>query len=113
MSLPGHFNVQEVVKKVQSRDASIGAATVYRTAALLRDAGLVRETLVNDDGSTVYEVSDSDHHDHIVCLDCGQIFEFRDERIEQAQAAINERMKFAEVRHRHVIYAHCQYRGSR
>lgn len=109
MRVSGHFKAQDVVSKVQAKDASIGPATVYRTLALLHDAALLKETLVDDDGTTIYEVADSQHHDHIVCLDCGQILEFQDTRIESIQLAVNTKMKFREVRHRHVIYAHCEF----
>lgn len=109
MNMHGHFSAQDVVRQVQDKHVSIGAATVYRTIALLHDAGLLRETLIDEEGSTIYEISDGDHHDHIVCVDCGQIMEFYDERIEVLQKQINEGLKFAEIRHRHVIYARCEY----
>ena len=111
MAIQGHFNAQDIVRKIQGRNVTIGAATVYRTLALLRDAALLKETLVDDEGSTIYEVSDGDHHDHIVCLDCGQIMEFHDERIEELQRAVLSKLKFGEIRHRHVVYARCQYLG--
>lgn len=109
MSLEGHFNIQDVVRRAQEKHATIGAATVYRSVALLHNAGLLKETFVDEVGSTIYEVACDDHHDHIVCLDCGHIVEFRDEKIEKLQAGVSDKLKFSEVRHRHVIYAHCRY----
>lgn len=107
--LPGHFRVQDIAREIQSVSPGIGAATIYRNIKTLCDAGIVRETLVDQDGQTVYELLDDDHHDHIVCLDCRQIFEFHEEGIEEIQRGLTQKMKFSEAQHRHVIYAHCDY----
>ena len=107
--ISGHFTIQDVVDRMHSHDGSIGAATVYRTIALLRDVGLLKETLVDEGGTTVFEVADESHHDHIVCVDCGHIFEFHDDRIEKIQRELGLKLKFSEARHRHVIYSKCQY----
>lgn len=109
LMLPGHFRVQEVARQIQETSPGLGAATVYRNVKTLVDAGILRETLVDEEGQTVYELLDDEHHDHIVCLDCHRIFEFHDEKIEELQGEIAERMKFTEAQHRHVVYARCQY----
>lgn len=105
----GHFRVQDIARRVQAEHAEIGPATVYRAINLFREAGLLKETLVGDSGETVFEVSDGDHHDHIVCLDCDRIFEFHEEAIETLQEKVAHRMGFEPERHRHVVYAHCSY----
>lgn len=104
---PGHFNVQEISKRIQKKFPEIGAATVYRNIKLLCEAGILKESLADSNGALMYEVSGQGHHDHLVCLDCGAIFEFHDPELEAAQARVISRMHFKEVRHRHVIYAHC------
>ncbi len=108
-----HLSAGDIVREVQREDPGIGAATVYRNIKVLCEAKLLRETLVDADGRVVYEVFDDEHHDHIVCLDCGAIFEFHDDAIEERQAKMARDRHFAEVRHRHVIYARCEYRQSR
>lgn len=109
LMLPGHFRVQDIAREMQTVSPGIGAATVYRNIKTLCDAGIVRETLVDEDGQMVYEILEDDHHDHLVCLDCRQIFEFHDEEIESLQKKVTEQMRFSESQHRHVIYAHCDY----
>lgn len=106
----GHFSAQEMVKRITKAHPSIGAATVYRNIKVLCDAHILRETLVNADGTVVYESFDDEHHDHIVCLDCGEIFEFHDETIEKKQEELVKKSRFRQVRHRHVLYAHCDYK---
>ncbi len=112
LSSPDHLSAQQIVQRVAKEYPDIGAATVYRNIKVLCDAKILRETLVDAEGRVVYEAFDEGHHDHIVCLDCGGIFEFHEEKIESLQRDVAKRMSFAEASHRHVIYARCTY-GSR
>jgi Fur family ferric uptake transcriptional regulator len=110
-SKPGHFGVQELVQRIQAVEPSIGAATVYRNVNLLCDAGILQETLTDETGQTLYEVAESGHHDHIVCLTCGEIFEFHDEAIETAQDRVARKLSFKPARHSHIIYADCEFKS--
>jgi Fur family ferric uptake transcriptional regulator len=103
-----HFEIQNLVKEVRSRFPEISPATVYRSVKTLCDAGLLIETLQGNARVALYEIALSEHHDHLVCLDCGEIFEFHDTAMERAQTRAIESMKFEEVRHRHVVYANCK-----
>lgn len=106
-----HFGIQDAVKQVQARHKGIGTATVYRNIKTLCDARILTETLMDAENRVVYEVYDGDHHDHIVCLDCGEIFEFESKPIETIQDKITREMGFSEESHRHVIYARCDYKA--
>ena len=110
LSQGGHQTAQEMVRRVQAQHPSIGAATVYRTVHVLEEAGLLRKTLTDAAGIVLYEASvqeSDDHHDHIVCLDCGAIFEFHEPRIEKAQAEVLAQNGFSESRHEHILFARC------
>jgi Fur family transcriptional regulator, ferric uptake regulator len=109
LSEKGHFNTQEIAKKVNQAYPGIGTATVYRNLKLLCEAMILKESLMDVQGRVVYERFEEGHHDHIVCLDCGQIFEFHDDDIESQQERICRKQRFEEVSHRHVIYARCAY----
>jgi len=110
LSTGGHLDAQALVEQVKKRHSDIGAATVYRSIKVLCDAKILKESLIDASGRVIYELFDDQHHDHIVCLDCGEIFEFCDEKIEVLQSAVVEKMDFKEIRHRHVVYAHCNHR---
>ena len=112
LDIETHFSTKEVADLVQKKYSDIGPATVYRAISLFQEAGLLQETLVSDGGETFFEIAgaSSSHHDHIVCSDCGEIFEFHDEGIESLQNKAFDEMKFIPERHRHVIYAKCGYR---
>jgi len=102
-----HLSSQDIVKLVQAKHPDIGTATIYRSIKVLTEAKVLRETLIDQDGNGVYEAFDESHHDHLICLDCGQIFEFESEDIELAQNRVLDQLGFREERHRHVIYARC------
>jgi Fur family ferric uptake transcriptional regulator len=103
-----HFEIQELVRDVRKLHSDISPATVYRNVKTLCEAGLLQETLESDSGVTLYERFESGHHDHIVCADCGQIFEFHNPAIERAQSKALGALGFEETRHQHVIYARCK-----
>jgi Fur family ferric uptake transcriptional regulator len=113
LSTQGHLNAQALVDQVKKKHSEIGAATVYRSIKVLCDALILRESLTDTQGQTFYELFDDHHHDHIVCIDCGQIFEFYDQKLETLQDAVVGKMKFRGAEHRHVVYGRCEYRMTR
>jgi Fur family ferric uptake transcriptional regulator len=110
VGMRGHFSVAELTDKIHNSSPQIGAATIYRNIPTLIDAGILQETLKTDNGQAFYELADDDHHDHIVCVDCGRIFEFHEKTIEKEQERITKQMQFETQAHRHVIYASCTYK---
>lgn len=105
----GHLDASSFVTEVGRRYPAIGPATVYRTIKLLCSAGILVATHQDIEGRVVYEMPHDEHHDHIICLDCGQVCEFHDEKIESLQAEIARREHFELASHRHVIHARCEY----
>ncbi len=103
----GHLSIEDLWGKVRRRDPKVGYATVYRTLKLLRDSGLASERRFGD-GVSRYEVAHEDeHHDHLICTECGRIVEFEDDRIEQLQEDLAKKHGFALTRHRHELYGLC------
>jgi Fur family ferric uptake transcriptional regulator len=109
LSTGGHLDAQALVEQVKKRHAGIGAATVYRSIKVLCDAAILKESLIDVKGRVFYELFDKQHHDHIICLDCGEIFEFHDQKIESQQSAVVQKMQFEEVGHRHIVYTRCTF----
>jgi len=105
----GHLDAQEIVSIVKKSQPSIGAATVYRNIKVLCDAGLLELTHQTIDGRDVYELPDEDHHDHILCVDCGEVFEFNNSKIESLQVKVAKENSFKLTDHRHVIHASCDF----
>jgi len=107
LSHTGHMSSQDLVTRVQAEHPGIGVATVYRNIKVLCDAKILKESLTLESGVTVYELYEDAHHDHIVCLDCGEIFEFHNEVIEATQQTVAQNLEMIPVNHKHVIYARC------
>ncbi len=71
-----HLSIEELLALVRETDPKIGYATVYRTLKMLKEGGLAYERHFGD-GVARYEVAiEDDHHDHLICLDCDEVFEF-------------------------------------
>lgn len=106
---PAHVTIEELLASVREEDSRIGYATVYRTLKLFTECGIAAERNFGD-GPSRYELSDSvshEHHDHLICLECGKIIEFHDERIEKLQAQLTKELGFKIKSHKHEIYGHC------
>src|SRR3954462_1628283 len=100
----GHRSVEDIYRAVREKDPRIGYTTVYRTMKLLADSGLAREIDLAD-GITRYEhLYNHDHHDHMICMQCGTSLEFYNAEIESIQDAASEQLGFKVLDHRLQIY---------
>lgn len=98
-----HLSAEGVYKALLLAGEEFGLATVYRVLTQFEHAGLV--TRHNFEGGTsVFELADRTHHDHMVCLDTGTVVEFYDEKIEELQQEIAERHGYAIEDHSLVLY---------
>jgi Fur family ferric uptake transcriptional regulator len=106
--LHGHISVEELLNEVKKVNPRIGYATVYRTLHLLVESNLVEERRFGD-GLARYEGhSDVEHHDHMICLECGEISEFYNPRLEALQDSLAEENNFEIFRHRLELYGVCK-----
>ncbi len=102
-----HMSAEEIYRRLLGSAEDIGLATVYRVLTQFEAAGLVARHHF-EDGMAVFELNQGAHHDHIVCMDCGQVEEFVDAGIEERQEAIAARLGFTIGEHSLVIYGRCQ-----
>ncbi|KAA3610826.1 MAG: transcriptional repressor [Planctomycetota bacterium] len=102
-----HFSAEELYAWAKERDASTSRATVYRTLALLVEGGFL-SPLDSGRGQLLYEhILGHHHHDHMICLQCGKILEFRCEAIEQLQLEEAKRRRFHLVNHSLTLEGYC------
>ncbi len=106
LSGEGHFTSEELYERVRGENPEIGAATVYRTLKLLCDADIANAIHLRDD-VTLYERAQA-HHDHLVCVSCGEIVEFECDVIEKRQLRIAEEHGYRLVRHQHHLFGYCR-----
>ena len=80
-----HLSNEDLYQLVKQEDPSVGQTTVYRTLKILTEAGLAREVRFGD-GRTHYEHNyKHQHHDHMICSECGKIIEFFSAELEAIQ----------------------------
>ena len=82
-----HLRAEDVYRILLSRGEMVGLATVYRVLTQFEAAGLVSRHNF-EGGQAFFELDRGAHHDHLVCIKCGQVVEFMDEAIEERQRAI-------------------------
>ena len=105
----GHLSLEEIQARVLEELPGVGYATVYRTMKLLTEADVAVERRFGD-GQVRYELAhgDDEHHDHLICVDCGLIVEFEDEMIERRQEAVAIANGMQIRAHRLVIWGKCE-----
>jgi Fur family transcriptional regulator, ferric uptake regulator len=101
-----HMSAEDVYKRLLEASEDIGLATVYRVLTQFEAAGLVTRHHF-EGGHAVFELAQEDHHDHMVCTDCGKIVEFFDQGIEDRQHAIAEQEGFELVGHSMTLHVRC------
>lgn len=101
-----HLSAESVYKALLEMDEDISLATVYRVLTQFEASGLITKHNFAGDHS-VFELKPSEHHDHLVCINCGKIEEFVDETIEQRQILIAEKSGYQITDHVLNIYGVC------
>lgn len=98
-----HMSAEDVYKALMEAGDDVGLATVYRVLTQFESAGLV-ERHNFDGGHSVFEVARGEHHDHMVCMDSGEVIEFHNEEIEKLQQQIAEQHGYELLDHSLVLY---------
>ena len=104
----GHIEIEELHRRISEEDEHIGKATVYRTMNLLVECGLAKENILSGGKRYFEKVYGREHHDHLVCMDCGLIIEFMDQKIEDLQDKIAIQYEFQLKRHIHQLFGLCK-----
>jgi Fur family ferric uptake transcriptional regulator len=111
---PGkHLTAEEIYDYVKKEYPDIGLATVYRTIQLLSELNLI-DKLNLDDGYVRYEIGPknqdecSHHHHHLICLECGSIYAFQDDLLENLESKIYETLGFEVSDHEVKLYGVCK-----
>ena len=101
-----HLTAEDVYKVLLNESMDIGLATVYRVLMQFEQAGLLHRNHF-ESGKAIFELNEGEHHDHLVCLDCGRVEEFFDGEIEQRQNNIACERGFVIAEHSLAIYGNC------
>ncbi|MEI6897449.1 MAG: ferric iron uptake transcriptional regulator [Psychromonas sp.] len=98
-----HLSAEDLYKKLLEQGDEVGVATVYRVLNQFDDAGIVTRHHF-EGGKSVFELTHQEHHDHLVCLKCGEVIEFNDPLIEKQQKLIAQKYGIKLTNHSLYLY---------
>jgi Fur family ferric uptake transcriptional regulator len=98
-----HLSAEDIYKELLETGEDIGLATVYRVLTQFEAAGLVKRHNF-EGGHSVFEMDEGEHHDHMVCVDTGDVIEFMNDDIERLQREIARKHGYELIDHSLVLY---------
>ena len=101
-----HMSAEDVFRVLLGERSDVGLATVYRVLTQFEQAGILSRSHF-ESGKAGYELNEGQHHDHLVCLDCGRVEEFYDAEIERRQHSVAAAKGFTIADHALSLYANC------
>ena len=104
----GHRESEEIYLALKKSGQHVSRATIYRTMDILVNNGFARKMNLGDGRARYESKVNSPHHDHLVCMDCGLIVEFMDQKIEDLQDEIAIQYEFQLKRHIHQLFGLCK-----
>lgn len=106
-SSDAHLSAEVIYRELLENGHDLGLATVYRVLNQFEDAGIVQRHHF-EGGKSVFELTNKPHHDHIICLGCGKVIEFRDDIIEEKQKEIAQKHNIRLTNHSLHLYGYCK-----
>ncbi len=103
-----HVEADEILVRLRARGKKISRATIYRTLELLVDSGVVGRVRVGEIGYRYERLRAGEHHDHLICNECGRVIEFFEPRIESLQDEVCDRYGFLSISHSHQMRGICK-----
>ena len=102
-----HLSAEDIYRALIEQHEDIGMATIYRALGQFEESGIVNK-LNFENNQSVYELSNVEHHDHLVCVKCNTIVEFQDDVIERHQLQIAKKYGFQLTDHSLYLYGLCK-----
>ena len=107
LSTEEHLTSEDLYTLVRRQDPSVGQTTVYRTLKLLTEAGLAREVRFGDNKTYYEHHYNHEHHDHMICTECGKVIEFFSPDIESLQDEMADNFGFKPTHHSLRLWGIC------
>ena len=98
-----HLSADDIHLQLAEDDNEVPLATVYRVLTQFEQAGLVTRHNF-ESGHSVFELASGDHHDHMICVETGEVMEFVNEQIELLQEEIADEAGYELIDHSLVLY---------
>ncbi len=101
------MSAEDIYRTLIEQNEEVGVATIYRVLTQFEESGIVNK-LNFENNLSVYELSNVEHHDHLVCVKCNEIVEFQDDVIESHQLQIAKQHGFQLTDHSLYLYGLCR-----
>jgi Fur family ferric uptake transcriptional regulator len=108
LSCHGHFDPETLYLKIRDTGLKASRASVYRTLNLLCECGLIEKVRKTEHGTIYENTFGHKHHDHMLCIICGNIIEFYSEDLERLQEGLCNKQNFRGVNHTLEIRGYCK-----
>ena len=103
-----HFDADGLYDRFKKRGSRISRDTVYRTIPLLLESGVIQKSVGEGKREFFEPITSKGHHDHMVCIRCGNFIEFHCEEIEELQEKVAQAHGFKVSFHDHRLYGTCK-----
>lgn len=101
-----HLGPEEIAQQIKLTDKNASLSSVYRLLSFLEHEGFITGLKTNHGGKR-YEIASKFHHDHIICLECGEIIEFVNEEIERLQLEVAHKIGAKLISHDMRLFVKC------
>ena len=102
-----HLSTQDLYDLMRKKYPYIGYATVARTLKLLDESGVCRRVDLGDNIVRYEHQFGHDHHDHLICLQCGSFVEIASEALEKLQNKLVKKHGYIQKNHKLDIFGIC------
>lgn len=102
-----HVDADTLYARLQAAGVAVSRATVYNTLDLLLACDLAVRHQFGQQQARYERAYAYWQHDHLICLDCGEILEFCDPRLQEIQETVASIYGFTVARHALTVYGHC------
>lgn len=103
-----HFDAEAIFQAFRDRGVDISRATIYRTLPLLVESGLVQEAMRCGEKVHYEHIYGHRSHGHMICVKCGKIIEFEDEKLERIKRKVCDEHDFKPTEFRFGIKGYCK-----
>jgi Fur family ferric uptake transcriptional regulator len=102
-----HLSMQDLFDIVRKKNRNVGYATVARTLKLLAESGLCRVVDFGDGVQRFEHKYGHEHHDHLICLECGRFVEIYSKKLEKIQDEVIKKHGYVQEYHKLDIFGLC------
>lgn len=103
----GHYPIEDLIADLKARGIRGSKATVYRTLPLLAEAGILQPAIIAADTKSYETTFGREHHNHLLCSECGKVVEFEFEAFEILQRDVASKHGFRLSSHYHELVGTC------